>query len=380
MLRNTQARVNLAAIAHNIDAARARVGANTRIMAVVKAEAYGHGAVAVSRYLEQRGAVDFLGVAIVEEGIALREAGISMPVLVLGAADAEHIRAGVAHDLALTAFDDKTLLLAAEYAAQFKRTAAIHIKLDTGMNRIGVKSLTEFESLIDIFRHNRRLKFEGLFTHFAKSEERDGKLTHVQAKRFADFAKLARAAGFAPLLHAANSGAVFTNAGAFGFDMVRLGISMYGYHPDLAQSGEYALRPALSWHTNVAHVKTVPAGEGVSYGHRFIAPRETVVATLPVGYGDGYKRCLSGKSEVLIRGRRVPQIGTVCMDQIMIDVTELADVKVGDAVVLLGEQGDECITADELARLADSISYEILLSVSARVPRVYFEESRSCPT
>ncbi|MCL2670635.1 MAG: alanine racemase [Clostridiales bacterium] len=370
MLRNTQTHIDLSAIEHNIGAARAHLDAGTKIMAVVKAEAYGHGLVPVSQYLETRGLAECLGIAIVEEGVTLREAGVQLPVLVMGAADAPHMREAIAQNLALTVFDVESLAQAAAYATQMNKAAYIHIKIDTGMNRIGIRDAQTFNAILAQFRACPLLRFAGLFTHFAKSES-DPEFTLAQAERFEKFARRAKHAGFSPLLHAANSGGVFTERPGLRFDMARQGISLYGYHPDPAQTEKYVLAPALSWHTRVAQIKTVPTGEGIGYGLRHVTARDTVVATLPVGYGDGYKRCLSGKSEVLIRGRRAPVLGTVCMDMIMADVTDIPGVQTDDAVVLLGEQGTERITADELAALADTISYEILLSISARVPRVY---------
>lgn len=374
MLRNTQAHIHLSAIESNIQAARTHLGAKKKLLAVVKANAYGHGLVEVSRFIAEKALAEFLGVAIVEEGIALRDVGLRLPILVMGASDAEHIREGIAQDLSLSIFDMQSLLLAAQAAAQQNKVADIHIKLDTGMNRIGIRETQEFEAILAQFQVSSHLRLAGLFTHFAKSES-DAAFTCRQAERFEAFAHLASQAGFSPILHAANSGGVFTDTWGLHFDMARLGISMYGYHPDSAQTEAYALAPALSWHTRVAHVKTIPAGEGIGYGLRHVTKRETVLATLPVGYGDGYKRCLFGKGEVLVHGKRAPVLGTVCMDMIMVDVTDIPNVRVNDAVVLLGRQGAESISADALAAWTETISYEILLSISSRVPRVYLYAS-----
>ncbi|MCL2696185.1 MAG: alanine racemase [Clostridiales bacterium] len=370
LLRSTQARVDLSAIAHNIQIARSRLRPETKLLAVVKAEAYGHGMVRVSQFIEQNGLADFLGVAIVEEGVTLRDEGIHLPILVMGVTDEAHLHAAALHDLAITVFDADTMTaLQREAKAQGKR-CSVHLKVDTGMNRIGAKGMAEFDRLLDLLARCPNLSFDGLFTHFAKSEESGGAFTEQQTETFSPFIAEAHARGYSPIVHAANSGAVFESPGA-QYDMVRMGLSLYGYYPDTPRSAAFGLQPALSWHTSVVYVKIIAPGEGVSYGLKFVADRPTVIATLPVGYGDGYKRCLSGKSDVLIHGQRAPQVGNICMDQMMVDVTHIPDVRRGDDVVLLGSQGAETIGADELAQLAGTIPYEILLSISARTPRSY---------
>ena len=370
LLRSTQARVELSALAHNIQIARCKLNPATKILAVVKAEAYGHGAVRVSQFVEQEKLADFLGAAIVEEGVILREEGVRLPILIMGATDESHLALAVTYDLAVTVFDADTMLALQREAQQQGKLCSIHLKVDTGMNRIGARGMTEFTRMLDLLSECSHLSFDGLFTHFAKSEEPGGAFTAKQAERFEIFIQAAHSRGYRPIVHAANSGAIFGSPET-QYDMVRMGLALYGYHPDPALASIYGLKPVLSWHTSVVHVKTVAAGEGVSYGLRFVTERPTIVATLPVGYGDGYKRCLSGRSDVLIHGMRAPQIGTVCMDQIMVDVTHIPNVKKGDAVVLLGQQGNEVIGADELGALADTIDYEILLSISARTPRYY---------
>ena len=252
-----------------------------------------------------------------------------------------------------------------------QKDAHAHLKLDTGMRRIGILDNAMLDSVLDAFDECPHVQMTGAFTHFAKSES-DPKFTALQAERFNDFIARVRARGYSPIVHAANSGATL-DFPDLQYDMVRFGISLYGYHPDAKRSEQTGLTPVMSLITHISNLKTLPAGEGISYGLRYTTSHTTRVATLPIGYGDGYKRCLTGKADVLIGGIRCPQVGTICMDQMMVDVTEVPNVAVGDEAVLIGRQGNEKITADELAEKANTISYEILLSISDRVPRIYEE-------
>ncbi len=371
-MRNNYARISLSNLKHNIDVIRSGLSPETKYCAVVKANAYGHGMEAVARAALSHGA-GCLAVAFSEEGVRLRNAGFTAPILLLGATDESHMSTVLDYRLTPAIFTVDALRALQKQSAAMRRTCGFHFKIDTGMNRIGFKSSTAFSEALDVLQKEcPNLAFEGLFTHFAVSEIPDPTFTLLQGERFERFIALAHARGYRPLLHAGNSGGALLYP-QFQYGMVRGGIAMYGYHPGGAAAAHAPLRPVLSWITSVVHVKTVPAGEGISYGLRYTAERDIRVATLPVGYGDGYKRCLSGRADVLIHGKRVPQIGTVCMDQMMCDVTGLPDVQTGDEAVLLGSQGDECITADEMADLAGTISYEILLSISDRVPRIFTE-------
>lgn len=367
MLRSTYAIVSRTAIDHNIATARALLPAGVQVLAVVKANAYGHGIVPIGRHLDRNDDVSMLGVALCEEGIALRRAGVKKPILILGTTDNRHWKAVVRYDLTPTVYTPEHIFALSRAAARQERTACAHLKIDSGMHRIGVASDAALMRVIDAFDACRNVKLDGVFTHFAKSES-DPAFTERQARRFDACLARIRERGYSPLAHAANSGAILSGD-RYAYDMVRLGIAMYGYRPDGEPSS--TLRPALSFVTHIAHLKTLEAGAGISYGQRYVTDRKTVVATLPVGYGDGYKRCLSGKSHVLIGGVRCPQIGTICMDQMMVDVSAVDNVRVGDEAVLIGAQGTEAVTADALAALSDTISYEILLSISDRVPRVF---------
>lgn len=369
MLRSTHAVISLTALKHNVLTAKSKLKPDTRLMCIIKANAYGHGIVRVGQYLDAMDEVDAFGVAIPEEGVQLRQNGVKKPILILGATDPQHVSEIVRHSLSPAVFLPELLpLLEAESKRQGKRTS-IHIKLDTGMRRIGIPTEKELVDFLDILRTCDHLTVSGVFTHFAKSES-DPAFTALQADRFARMVHIIRKCGYQPTVHAANSAAILLHP-AYQYDMVRLGIALYGSHPDPALTPGSSLRPVMRWVSGVTNLKTIEAGEGVSYGLRFVAKRESRIATLPVGYGDGYKRAMTNNAMVLIGGMRCPQVGTICMDQIMVDVTDVPNVQIGDEAVLLGEQGSERITADELAAWAGTISYEILLSVSERVPRIY---------
>lgn len=369
MLRSTHAVVHLPAFLKNIRLAKRRLKPDTKFLAVIKANAYGHGITTVGEYLEESGLVDMFAVAIPEEGVRLRAAGVRLPILILGVTDPDHIPAVVAKDLTAAVFTPEHVFAFERLAKSSGKTAHVHVKLDTGMHRIGVTDDAMLDKLLDAFDACPHVSMDGVFTHFAKSES-DPEFTHLQAQRFDAFVARIHARGYHPIVHAANSAATLDYP-ELQYDMVRFGISLYGYHTDPSRTRNSGLTPVMSLVTSISNLKTIPAGEGVSYGLRFIASRPTKVATLPIGYGDGYKRCLTGKADVLIGGIRCPQIGTICMDQMMVDVSEVPGVAIGDEAVLIGKQGNEEITADELADKADTISYEILLSFNDRVPRIY---------
>ena len=370
MLRPTHTVIDLEALRHNIRALRERAGKDVKYMGVVKANAYGHGIEEISRAAQDAGA-DYLGVSIPEEGMRLRNAGITIPILILGGILPESAADVVAYNLIPAVYSAAMLNAVQQEAAARDVVCPIHIKADTGMNRIGIQTVAEFKALLALVKGCPNVRFEGLFTHFAVSELPDKSFTDLQGQRFLSFIQAAREEGFSPLLHASNSGALLDEPDTLAFNMVRGGIAMYGYHPGPGCGAGVDLKPVLTWKTAVTHVKQIQPGDTVSYGRRYTATSPRMIATLPVGYGDGYKRCMSNKIDVLIHGRRAPVVGTICMDQCMADVTEIDDVRVGDEVVLLGLQGEDCIDADEMAAAAGTISYEILLSVSERVPRVF---------
>lgn len=352
----------------NLDAVRARVGGRA-VLAAVKADAYGHGAVEVSRMIERTGAADWLGVATVGEGLELRAAGITLPVLKLSVARGEEVAAAVAAGLTLCVVDEDSILEAGAAATALGTTASVHLKVDTGMRRIGCEPELA-PSLAQRVDATPGVQLEGLFSHLPISDSPRGEeFTRGQVALFARTAREVEAArGPVPLKHLANSGAVLGHPDTW-FDLVRPGIMIYGAYPDPEAARTVPLLPALEWRTRVSFVKRVPAGETVGYGRTWTAPRDTWIATVPVGYGDGYSRLLSNRGRMLVRGRSYPIAGRVCMDQTMIDLGPDTDVAVGDEVVLVGRSGTDEITTSEVAGLMGTIPYEVTCLITRRVGR-----------
>ena len=373
MLRPTQVIIDLNCLEHNIASIRHPLNNDTMILAVVKADAYGHGSVQTARRALESG-VNWLGVAIPEEGAILRKAGIQAPILVLGGVLPDSIDMLLTYDLTQTVFDTDTLSLLDHHAALIGKNIDIFLKIDTGMNRIGVIGDTDLLQLLDRMHTCSNVSLKGVFTHFAESDGSDKAYSHLQGERFLHSLRLIKEHAEEVIVCAANSGAILDYP-EYQFDMVRPGLLLYGYYPsEYVNRDIIHIEPILSWQTQVINVKTLPVGASVSYGRLWTAKRQSTIATLPVGYGDGYKRILTNRGYVLIHGKRAPIVGAVCMDQCMIDVTDVTDVKdvcVGDQAVLLGAQGNDFIGADEMAIWAETISYEILLSISDRVPRIY---------
>ncbi|MBE3577215.1 MAG: alanine racemase [Limnochordales bacterium] len=373
--RPTWVEVDLKAIASNVAAIKTLLPPGTRLMAVVKANAYGHGAVPVAQASLAAGA-EWLGVATPAEGWELRQAGIDAPILVLGAAwpfEAEWYLRG---DLraTVTALDEAEAL--SEAAARVRGRVLVHVKVDTGMGRLGVPfdRAAEFVAAISRLPH---LEVEGLFSHFATSDEAELSFAREQLARFNQaLADLERLHIPISVRHLANSGAIFNLMPEAAFDMVRLGISLYGYYPSASVPRRVELRPALRWFARAVFVKRVAAGTAISYGSTYRTERETTIVTLPVGYADGLRRQLSNKGAMLMHGRRVRIAGRVCMDQVMLDVGDLP-VAAGDKAVIIGEENGERITADDIASWLGTIPYEVLTCISPRVPRVYLRGSDS---
>ena len=336
-------------------------------MAVVKADAYGHGAAIAAKAFLQAGA-EWLGVALVEEGLALRHVGITAPMVVLGG---QYMDYGLLLQQRLTPVVYRAEMIDALAAAARARgvVAEAHLKLDSGMGRIGALP-HELPALIEHLRGRPEVRIAGLCSHFANADLRDPTATRIALELFADARRsLLEARQPLQLCHLANSAAVLDLPSSH-HDMVRPGLMLYGAVPAPRFAGMADLKPAMSWVTGISHLKRVPAGTPISYGHRWTARRDSLIATLPVGYADGYRRSLTNKAEALLRGRRVKQVGTVCMDMMMIDATDVPDARLGEEVVLLGEQGKERIPAQELADLCDTIPYEFFCAIGARVPRV----------
>ncbi len=362
--RPTVAVVDLEAIRHNV---RALKPPEAGVMAVVKANGYGHGDVEVSRAALEAGAA-WLGVAMVEEGLRLRAAEITAPILVLTEFPQGSELEALAAELTPVLYTDEGLAALATAAASAARPVGVHVKLDTGMHRVGLdpeRAEAFVARLLDL-----GLELEGLWTHFAKADEPDDPFVLAQFERFLQVAGRLAARGITPhYRHVANSAAVVA-APETHLDLVRLGIAMYGLSPGAKLDRTANLRPALTWQTEVAMAKRVAAGEAISYGLRYRLEREATIATVPVGYADGYPRALTERGRVLIGGRRYPVAGTVCMDQFMVDCGDDV-VRPGDEVVLIGRQGDDEISADEVAGWMDTIGYEVVCGISDRVPREY---------
>jgi len=381
----TWAEIDLNAYAHNIRELRRVTQPKARLMAVVKANGYGHGAVDVARTALQNG-VDFLGVARLHEAVELREAGLEAPILIFGYSPLDSAQTLIDYELTQTIYSPTTAEALSERAARQGKKIKIHIKVDSGMGRLGLlldkpagvtaHDIPAAKAVSDVAAISRlaNLEVEGIFTHFATSDSADKSYATGQLERFLDFLdRLDRAGLRPPLKHAANSGAVIDMPDSH-LDMIRPGIATYGLYPsDEVNRSKVELIPVMTLKSRIIHLKKVPAGFHISYGITYRTKKPTTVATVPVGYADGFNRLLSSRGHMLVHGQRVPIVGRVCMDLTMLDVGALKGVKIEDEVVLFGQQGDQAVTADELAATLKTINYEIVTSITARVPRVYLE-------
>ena len=364
---NTFVRVDLDAIEANIDAIRHRVGVD--VMAIIKADAYGHGAIQVARLLQDK--CSFFGVSSMLEAMELRRAGIYNPILILGHAPLSAFRTAIEAEIRPTIYTYDAAEALSQEAQRAGKTAAFHFAVDTGMSRIGFQATREDAEICARIASLPNIHAEGIFTHFATADCADLSRSRTQKEKFDNFCNMLNELGVQiPLRHVDNS------AGVMNFDdhyeMVRSGIVTYGMYPsDEVDPSHLPLRPALQWLSRVTHVKTLEPGREIGYGGTYVTTRETRVATVPVGYADGYRRTLSNKFHVLIRGQKAPILGRVCMDQLMVDVTHITGVLINDRVVLVGTDGDETITMEEIAAAADSFNYEMVCGISRRVPRVY---------
>ena len=365
--RPTRIIVDLDALTHNLRNIRAHVG--VPVMGIVKANAYGHGLVRVARHLEAQG-VDQLGVAFVEEGIALRKAGVALPILVLGGIFGPQVAQFLQHDLEITVSSLDKLHQVEAAAEALGRKAVIHLKIDTGMERIGVHSYSS-KGFVEAAVASKWCVLKGIYSHLACADDPASPMTRQQSERFLEAcAHIDRIGAPMPIRHLANSGGVLHFPDTW-LDMVRPGIVLYGVLPDPASKPTVDLMPALSLVSQVVYFKVVRAGNTVSYGATWTAPGDTRVVTIPIGYGDGFPRALSSRGQVLIRGDRRPLVGRVCMDQFMVDLGPEGTAYNEDDVVLIGTQGSEAIRAEDVARLAGTIPYEILTGLNERIPREY---------
>ncbi|MGL6289390.1 MAG: alanine racemase [Silanimonas sp.] len=369
--RPTRIRVDLDALAHNLHAIRRHTG--RPVMGIVKANAYGHGLVPVAKHLEAQG-VDQLGVAFVEEGIALRRARVRTPILVMGGVYGKQLHDFIAHDLEITVSSLDKLRLAEAAAEAVGRQAVVHLKIDTGMERVGVHSYS-CQGLINAAFASRGCTVKGVYSHLACADDPVHPMTAEQIERFAEVCAhvecaCANSGAPMPIRHLANSGGVLHFPDTW-LDMVRPGIALYGALPDPAARDTIGLKPVLSLSTRVVYFKVVRAGATVSYGATWTAAEDTRVVTLPIGYGDGWPRALSSKGDVLVRGLRKPIVGRVCMDQFMVDLGPQGTAYNEDEVVLIGEQDGERISVEAVAQAASTIPYEILTGLNERIPREY---------
>ncbi len=363
--RPTWAEINLNNLTRNLNQIKKLLSPSTNIMVTIKADAYGHGLIPVAKRLVSDG-VDFFGVASIDEGIKLRSEGVGLPILILGLILKKDIEPVFKYKLTTTVCDEEFALFLNNEARKFGKPANVHIKVDTGMGRIGVLH-QDAEKLVKKIHRLKFINIEGIFTHFAFADM-NKRFTLYQIDLFNRLIqRLNKDAIIIPLVHAANSMGVIDYKSSH-FNMVRPGLVIYGLHP--AENLKIKLKPVLSLKTRVIFIKNVPAGFGISYGHDYVTRKETRVATLPVGYGDGYPRNLSNKAPVLIKGRRFKVCGRICMDQIMVDVGDFP-VKIGDEVVLIGSQGKNKITTEELAQISGTIPYEIVCGLGSRIPRIY---------
>ncbi|MBQ7045480.1 MAG: alanine racemase [Clostridia bacterium] len=367
------AKIDLDAIMHNINTVKSKIKSGTKIMAVVKADAYGHGAVSVATHLQDT--VDYFGVADVFEGLELRRNGIKNGILILSFTAPEFFETVVENDITATIFDLDSANQLSAVAKEFHKTAKIHIAVDTGMSRIGyavneqsIEQIKQIEQLDGIY-------IEGIFSHYATADEADKTEAKKQKERFEWFIKSLESQGInIPIKHLSNSAGIMEMD--TDFNMVRAGIITYGLYPsDEVKTDSFTLKPAMEIIAHISFVKTVKKGQGISYGLTFKPENDIKVATLPIGYADGYPRALSNKSYVLIKGQKCRVLGRVCMDQLMVDVTGL-DVKVLDEVTVLGNSGNENISVELLANMAGSFNYEFVCGISRRVPRIYYKDNK----
>ena len=367
VLRPTVVEVSLARLTDNLRAIQAAVGP-AAVMPIVKANAYGHGLVPVARHLAALGATS-LGVAFLEEAVALREAGVTVPILVMGGIFGDQIPVFLRHGLTLTASSVDKLRQIDRTAGELGVVARVHLKIDTGMERIGVHYYSA-QGLLERASECRHCHVEGIYSHFANADAADLGSARLQLARFLDVLEWYGKQGAAPpVRHIANSGAILQLPESH-LDLVRPGILLYGVYPSAEVARTIAVQPALAWKSRVVYFKVVRPGHPVSYGSTWQADHQVRVVTVPVGYGDGYFRALSNVARVLIRGKRYPVVGRVCMDQIMVNL-EWETAYNGDEVVLIGAGGGEVVTCEDLAAWAGTIPYEVLTSINTRVPRVY---------
>lgn len=374
------AEINLDNIAQNIKEIRQKISKGAKIMSIVKADAYGHGAVEISKVLLYNGS-DSLGVAISDEGVRLRQNNIHVPILVLGYTPDLKLEDVIINNLTQTVFTFEMAKYLSQIAVRLNIVANIHIKIDTGMGRLGFKPDQNTLHIIIQISKLQNIKITGIYTHFATSDMDDMTFTYEQYDKFKGFINLLEKNNIKiPCIHATNSGGIIDSR-KFDFDLVRPGIILYGLYPSQRQINDsIKLKPAMSLKTRISFIKEMEENTSISYGRTFFTKRKSIIATIPVGYADGYSRNMSNKGRVIIGGQYANILGNVCMDQFMVDITDIENVKQNDEVVLIGKQGDKEITIDEIADIEKTINYEIVCSIGKRVPRVYIKNNNFVKT
>lgn len=373
------AEIDLDAIGHNIREIKGRLKKNTHLMAVVKADGYGHGALEVSQVCLYNGA-DMLAVATCDEGVALRKNNIFVPILILGYTVENCLEDVVLNNLTQTIFSYELAKQLSDTAVRLGKTANVHLSVDTGMSRIGFLPCGESLDEIDRIFELPALDITGIFTHFSTADEKDKAFTRQQFERFLYMTEGIEKRGHKGLIrHCANSASII-DLPDMQLDMARAGIIIYGMLPSNEVGRGLDLKPAMSIKTHVSYVKELPEGVGVGYGRTYYTNKLTRIATLPIGYADGYSRQLSNRARVIVKGEYAPVIGNVCMDQMMIDITHIKDVKMGDEVIIMGKSGDKAVTAEELGALMGTINYEVVCGIGKRVPRVYVRNNNVIKT
>lgn len=373
--KRVRAMISLDAIAHNFAEMKKQISQGTKIIAVIKADGYGHGAAMIAKLIHDYEYIWGFAVATAEEALSLRGSGVTKPILILGLVFEEYFMELIKEDIRMTVCDLNTARMLDEEAKRQGRTVHIHLAVDTGMSRIGyADDLHSVEEIREISKLPN-LEIEGLFTHFARADEYDRSPAVKQLQRYLHFWEMLEREGIhIPMRHCSNSAGIIRVPEA-NLNAVRAGITIYGIYPsDQVERDVIRLRPAMELKSCVTYVKDLGPGREISYGGTYVTERPTRVATIPVGYGDGYPRALSGKGWVLIHGRKASILGRICMDQFMVDVTDIPEVKAGDEVTLIGKDQEECILVEELGDLCGRFSYEFVCGISKRVPRVYIKD------
>lgn len=372
--RSCWAEIDLNAIEYNIATIKSLLGKKTKLTAVIKADAYGHGSVQIAHSAVNGGA-DILAVSALDEALELRQAQILAPIFILGYSEPSYAPYIVAYDISQTVYNFDMAKALSDAAVKQNKLAHIHIKIDTGMGRIGfLPNQNSYDEIIKILSLPN-LHFEGLFTHFSCADEKETFYTKQQFETFIQFAKKLQTLGYCPeYLHTANSAATLRFP-EYHLDLVRAGIILYGIFPSKNSIREdLMLKPAMSVKTTISNIKSLPKGNAISYGGNYVTSKDTKIATISIGYADGYPRKLSNQANVIIRNQLAPVIGNICMDQCMVDVSNIDEIEIGDEVVVFGKQGNEYISVEEIAHYLDTISYEVLCDIGRRLPRIYVRD------